>query len=378
LFKLWYHENKSFAEYLIELTELNNYNPEIEKLRTGKRFAENPEMIKNILYLDIPDVIITYGFPEKPILGVEFCAEAPSGHDVFQRVARVAAAAEFGAPFAFIFPEKKWVIREKMGGRWDLYNPLSMRALINIGRLHKIPILAFFWEADQTYGNKAQGFLQMDEEFENLPDRNTAEIRKFIEFVNKIIYYTNKNLPFSEMVYDPFVSEREAWMWRKYCSRFERKPDLFRWSPLTSCRLLKTEQLIDIINEKIGRAVDLPQYILSRDECIVYEPRTKQFRADPYAGSLIGIDYLVCRTGQTIRHRYRNLIMHFKEIEYESMKEKYLRYYFRSCPFNPKYDKIDRFLTLHLRDGCRYTKQKELRIYCYIADLLMFADAVLC
>ncbi|RLF80097.1 hypothetical protein DRN44_07850, partial [Thermococci archaeon] len=147
MFKVWYHDNRTFAEYLIETTKLNEHDPEIERISTGRDFANNPDMIQKILYLDMPDAIVTYGFPEKPILGIEFCAEAPSGHDIFQRVARVAASASFGTAFAFIFPEKKWVVRT-IGGRWDNYNPLVMRALMHISRFHKVPSLSFFWEAD--------------------------------------------------------------------------------------------------------------------------------------------------------------------------------------------------------------------------------------
>jgi hypothetical protein len=83
MFKVWYHDNKSFAEYLIKITNLGNYNPQIEKISLGRNFADNPDAIQKILYLDVPDAIITYGFPEKPVLGIEFCAEAPSGDMIY-------------------------------------------------------------------------------------------------------------------------------------------------------------------------------------------------------------------------------------------------------------------------------------------------------
>src|SRR3989339_1497622 len=103
MFTVWYHDNRSFAEYLVESTKLRNHKTKIKKISLGKNFADNPDTIQKILYLDNPDAIVTYGFPEKPVLGIEFCAEAPSGHDIFQRVARVAASASLGTAFAFIF-----------------------------------------------------------------------------------------------------------------------------------------------------------------------------------------------------------------------------------------------------------------------------------
>jgi len=376
MFKVWYHDNRTFAEYLIETTKLNEHDPEIERISTGRDFANNPDMIQKILYLDMPDAVVTYGFPEKPILGIEFCAEAPSGHDIFQRVARVAASASFGTAFAFIFPEKKWVVRT-IGGRWDNYNPLVMRALMHISRFHKVPSLSFFWEADRLTGIEAEGFLRVDENYENMPDRRSEEMKNFTKFVNLTIDYVLQNRDFREMMFDPFILEREAWMWEKYHQRYRSRPNIFRWSPLTSCRKIETSELISLIEEVTGRRPNLPHYVSEREETIIYEPGTRQFRSDPYSGSLVGIDYLMCRRGETVRHRHRNLAMRFRNVSFAKMQEMFVRYYRDRCPFNPGQVEIDRYLTLHLKDGCRYTKQKELRIYCYIADLLIFRDAAL-
>jgi len=376
MFKVWYHDNRTFAEYLIETTKLNEHDPEIERISTGRDFADNPDMIQKILYLDMPDAVVTYGFPEKPILGIEFCAEAPSGHDIFQRVARVAASASFGTAFAFIFPEKKWIVRTT-GGRWDNYNPLVMRALMHISRFHKVPSLSFFWEADRLTGIEAEGFLRVDENYENMPDRRSEEMKNFTKFVNLTIDYVLQNRDFREMMFDPFILEREAWMWEKYHQRYRSRPNMFRWSPLTSCRKIQTSELISLIEEVTGKRPNLPHYVSEREETIIYEPGTRQFRSDPYSGSLVGIDYLMCRCGETVRHRHRNLAMRFRNVSFAKMQEMFVRYYRDRCPFNPGQVEIDRYLTLHLKDGCRYTKQKELRIYCYIADLLIFRDAAL-
>ena len=376
MFKVWYHDNRSFAEYVVDITKLNQHNPEIEQIFMGRNFADNPDMIQRILYLDMPDAVVTYGFPERPVLGIEFCAEAPSGHDIFQRMARVAASASFGTAFAFIFPEKKWVIRQA-GGRWDNFNPLPLRTLMSISRFHKVPALSFFWEANQLTGVQAEGFLRLDEHYDNMPDRESQEMKKFAEFVDLTVDYVLQNKKFEEMMFHPYIMDREAWMWERYHERFRRKPELFRWSPLTSCRQIETSELIELVRERIGREPTLPHYITERKETIVYEPGTRHFRSDPYSGSLVGIDYLTCRHGETVRHRHRNLAMRFRNVRFERMKEMFVRYYNADCPFNPEYQETDSYLTLHLKDGCRYTKQKELRIYCYIADLLIFRDAVL-
>jgi hypothetical protein len=376
MFSIWYHDNKSFAEYLLAFTNLPKHKTKIKKISLGKRFADNPDAIQKILYLDNPDAIITYGFPEKPVLGIEFCAEAPSGHDIFQRVARVAASASLGTAFAFIFPEKKWVVR-KAGGRWDTYNPIIMRAMMNISRFHRIPALSFFWESSQITGNAAEGYLLTDKTHSNMPDRNSEEMKKFIRFVNLTVDYVLQNRHFEEMMFDPFIMDREAWMWEKYNSKCSVNPDIFKWSPLTSCKKISTKELVKLIQKITKAKPNLPDYIMEREEAVVYQPATNIFRSDPYSGSLVGIDYLVCRNGETVRHRHRNLIMYFPKLRFKEMRSRFIRYYKEECPFNPKIKGTDSYLTLHLRDGCRYTKQKELRIYCYVADVLMFRDAVL-
>lgn len=376
MFKVWYHDNKAFAEYLVETTKLHKHNPEIKKLSLGKNFANNPDTIQRILYLDIPDAIVTYGFPEKPVLGIEFCAEAPSGHDIFQRVARVAASASLGTAFAFVYPEKKWVIRTN-SQRWDTYNPLPMRAMMNISRFHRIPALSFFWEASQLTGNKNEGYLLTDKQCPNMPDRTAVEMKHFSHFVNLTIDYVVQNRKFEEMMFDPFILEREAWMWDKYYQKCKPNANIFEMSPLTSCRTITTQELIQLIQKVTGEKPNLPDYVNQRDEVVIYEPATNIFRSDPYSGCLVAIDYLVCRNGDTVRHRHRNLAMHFPNVSFKKMKKMFVRYYKEECPFNPRTGETDSYLTLHLRDGCRYTKQKELRIYCYIADVLAFKDAVL-
>jgi len=311
-------------------------------------------------------------------MGIEFCAEAPSGHDIFQRMARVSASARYGTTFAFIFPEKKWVERRNIGGRWDNYNPLAIKSLKNISRFHKIPALSFFWEANKLIGKKSEGFLTIDKKHPNMPNRKDSEMKSFSKFVNLTIEYTINHKPFEQMMFDPFIIDREDLMWKKYHDRFRTKPDLMKWSPLTSCRIIKTSELINDINDLIDREPNLPQFVKDRKESLIYEPGSRIFRSDPYTGSLVGMDYLLCRHGETIRHRHRNLVMNFKNIKFKKMKKMFVHYYRKKCPFNPRrYKETDKYLTLHLKDGCRYTKQKELRIFCYIADILMFKDAVL-
>jgi len=158
-FTIWFGEACAAGELLVQHTCLRHYRCEFAQIQDrGEGFAENPKLVQDILYLDKPDVIVTSGQPEEPIVGVEFSAEAPSGHDCFQRIPRAAASVEHGVPFAYLFPKRKWVERGT-GGRWDLYNPLVFQVLLHISRFHGVPALGFLWPADEERGNPAQGRL---------------------------------------------------------------------------------------------------------------------------------------------------------------------------------------------------------------------------
>src|SRR5205809_1861826 len=373
-FNVYYGENEEAARFLVENTELRKYKPPIERIKanTDKEFVENPDSIQKILYLDQPDLIVTYGYPEVTVLGVELCAEAPTGHDIFQRTARVVASAEFGTPFAFVFPEKKWVEREK-ANRWDTYNPLPLRALLQISRIHKTPILSFFWSADQMKGDPKQGYLICDSKYPNLPSRKDPEMEQMIQFVNLVIEYVVSRKNYSDMMFDPLILGREERMWRDYSDRVGTK----EWSPLTTCKKLETKDLKDFVRKQTGRSVALPAHVEARKETVIYDVDSKSFRSDLYAGNLAVIDYLHCCNVSTIRYRYRNLVMNFAQVPFKDIAEKYQRFYDHDCPFRSGYKEVDRYLNLHLREGCRFTKQKELRTFCFLSDVLVFADNLL-
>ncbi|HID86719.1 MAG TPA: hypothetical protein EYP55_04990 [Anaerolineae bacterium] len=383
MFKLWYGESDEDAKFLAEISDLKDLSYTIQEIYPSntRDFVRNPDLIRDLLYLDKPDVIITMGEPEKPIFGVEFCAEAGTGHDYFQRVARIVAAAEFGTPFAYVFPEKKWVQRRGTEGRWDLYNPLMFRTLVQIGCFHQTPVLGFFWDSDQEKGQPQEGYLCFDSAFPKMPDRASDEIQALARFLNLTLAYARENRPFASMVFDPFYGTREAWMWEKYHDRAQGREN---WSPLSACSVVKTVDLEKQAQRIAGmNDLKLPPELAARPESVVYSNNSRTFRGDPYAGALCAVDYLWCRNGPTVRHRYRNLVIRFAKAPYAQVVEMYRRYYRTRCPFQE--EQVEtlrkkeglRYLTLHLKDGCRYTKKKELRIICSVADIVLFKDGVL-
>ena len=69
----------------------------------AKNFHTMPDHIKKILYLDAPDLIVE--IDHEPIFSVEVSTEAGTGHNAFQRFARLAASVENNVPAFYIYPE---------------------------------------------------------------------------------------------------------------------------------------------------------------------------------------------------------------------------------------------------------------------------------
>lgn len=378
-FNVYYTDHKEQSEYIIDNTALKNHQTDIKRLLHGKTsFAYNPDELKDILYLDLPDIIVTSGTPEKPVFSVEFCGQKPVGFNIHQRFARVVASADFRIPFAYIFPERAWVVR-KDSERWDYVDPRIYMAMLNAMQFHSVPLLTFNWATHENSNNDGKILIDENPKYRGvLPPSHDAEMQGMFNFLNIVIDNFLKNRKASDLINHPDIMKINRSMWAKFS---ERGGDT---GPPGSCKIISSEELSEYIETNTGVSIserfkyDPPPEILeSRKESFVFVTSVDRYRADPYTGLLPVLDYCYCRNGETIRDRYRNLIFHFTKISYDDVKAQCAKYHERDCPLREDYKNVDRFLSLHLREGCRFTKPKELRIYFYFADVVIFKDAVL-
>jgi hypothetical protein len=376
---IYYTDHKEQAEYIIDNTILKDYQTTIKRLLHGKTtFAYNPDELKDILYLDLPDIIATSGTPEKPVFSVEFCGQKPVGFNIHQRFARVVACADFRIPFAYVFPQRAWVIR-KGSERWDFVDPRIYLAMLNAMQFHSVPLLAFNWVTHENSTNEGKILVEKNPKYRGvLPPSDDAEMQSMFNFLNAVIDNFLRNRDVLFLINNPDTMKINRSMWAKFN---ERGGDS---GPPGSCKTIPTEELNDFIQSSTGLDIserfkhDPPPEILNtRKESFIFTTSVDRYRADPYTGLLPVLDYCYCRNGATIRDRYRNLIFHFSEISYNDVKSQCAKYHERDCPMRKDYKDVDRFLSLHLREGCRFTKPKELRIYFYFADVVVFKDAVL-
>ena len=142
-YRIWY-STEAFADYIINNTNLINKNFVKKKMyesdaNNSKNFHTMPDHIKKILYLDAPDLIVE--LDQEPIFSVEVSTEAGTGHNAFQRFARIAASVENNVPAFYIYPEAAIITRRNTQPKWDKINPLVFKALDDVMSSYNIPAL---------------------------------------------------------------------------------------------------------------------------------------------------------------------------------------------------------------------------------------------
>lgn len=398
MFQVWY-STEIFADYIIQNTNLKKQ--EVRKLKLMESDANNsigfhrmPDHIKKILYLDAPDLIVEYN--NEPIFSIEVSREAGSGHNAFQRFARIVASAENNVPALYIYPKAVQITRKSCNTiRWDALNPNIFKALEQVMRIHSVPALLFYYPShypnnDITYPNKG---LIDDDEYLSCPNSNSEEMEALFEIINVILNRTlNPNRTTGRLINERKIQERRDFLNSEY--EIMRTPNR-RNSPISAIKIVDTQKVINYL-KRFGY-FQTTSLLQMREKSVIYQVDSK-FRGDPYPGALAALDYLVCRTGVTFEERDKNLILCWglinelgdiievkssKNTSIEDMMEKikFVKTKKSKCLLGNTYSalqphQIPRYY-MQVRYGCTYTKQKDIRAFAYFADAILFADGAL-
>src|SRR3989344_360569 len=104
--------------------------------------------VSKVLAYDRPDIILAD--KEKPILVIERTIEVPTGHNVGQRFARLAAAAEAKIPLVYFGP----YMARKHGGETEGPRYMNLRlfyALDVLADINSTAVTAINWPVDDNY-----------------------------------------------------------------------------------------------------------------------------------------------------------------------------------------------------------------------------------
>ena len=404
-YRIWY-STESFADYIIAKTNLNSKNVVKKKMyesdaNNAKNFHSLPDHIKQILYLDAPDLIVE--IDAEPIFSIEVSTEAGTGHNAFQRFARLAASVENNVPAFYIYPEAAVITRQNTDPKWDKINPLVFKALDDVMNIYKIPALLYYFPSDfrthqvaKSSPNQIHKGLNFDTDrnFAGCPDSMHNEMKLMFEAINEIISVVEQSGVIDgrdKLLGKRTLSARKAFMQQEYSAKGGNE----NMSPLTATEKIPTEYLLNHLSQYENKNYEIGELLRSRNETIIYKIDAT-FRGDPYPGALAAIDYLLCREGKSFEERKYNLVMCWgnltidhkeKTFKIDSTKstvhdfinavkasegKNLLTKDFNDIPSS----EIPRYY-MQVRYGSMFSKVKHIRVFSYFADAILFPNGAL-
>ncbi len=404
-YRVWY-STESLADFIIDKTILNAKAVSKKKMyesdaNNPRNFHTLPDHIKQILYLDAPDLIVE--LDSEPIFSIEVSTEAGTGHNAFQRFARLAASVENEVPAIYVYPEAVVIIRKDVPPRWDSLNPLVFRALDEVMNIYNIPALLYYFPSDyRNHPNPTasshlrNGGLIFDanRNYAGCPDSNHSEMQNLFSAINEIIHVNEKYTVIngrSKLLGRKVLSERRRFM----NTEFIRKDGNDDMSPLTATVKVPTEFLLRHLSDYETANYHIGELLRSRAETIIYKVNAK-FRGDPYPGALAAIDYLLCREGKSFEERRYNLVLAWGNLGVDeengtlsltsdkstvndfinavkASESKNLL--FKNYSDIPNYE-IPRYF-MQVRYGSMFSKVKHVRVFSYFSDAILFPDGAL-
>jgi hypothetical protein len=236
-----------------------------------------------VLKYDRPDVILA--LDGEPVLVLERTVEVPSGHNVGQRFARLAAAAEDRRPLVYFGPFVAFKHGGKTAGpRW--MNLRLFQALDVLSQVHGTAVTTIRWPVDDRC--EIVQDASKDSSLKRYLEMFFREIdRVGFEGINEAIVESE--------VQRELLAEREDFVATvKAAERYDRPPpSVSLVTGADAARRFGIEQLAD------------------HDELVIYEVGMRYIRSDPYTGSAMLYRYLYVLGHPELDRR---LILHFPHV----------------------------------------------------------------
>ncbi len=404
-FRVWY-STESLADFIIENTSLQNHHPVKKKLfesdaKSSKDFHKLPDHIKKIVYLDAPDLIVELN--AEPIFTIEVSSEAGTGHNAFQRFARLAASVENDVPAFYVYPDAVIVKRTNTNEKWDKINPLIFKALDYMMTIYRIPAFLFYFASDFSVQKDAKlskfkqskGLVyEKNIKYAGCPDLNNSETASLMKIIDILIERVCALGVINARV--KLLSLREFMDRRSFMiSEFTAKQGNMDLSPLSATKKIPTQYLLNYLNKYENGTYKIGELLRSRNETVVYQVDAA-FRGDPYPGCLAAIDYLVCREGKSFEERKYNLVLLWGKLLVDENNKticigdgkssindfiKDVRASSSKNLLDKSFDELSNYeiprYYMQVRYGSMYSKVKHIRVYSYFSDCILFPDGAL-
>jgi len=281
--------------------------------------AQKWPSVQKVLAYDRPDIVFLDG--DTPILVVEETVEVPSGHNVGQRFARIAAAAEAGVPCLYFGP----YVAKKHGGATA--GPRYM----NVRLFHALDAMERTTGASITTIN-----WPVDDHFEVRRDRaKDADVREYVAtflelFASEASLAAVNRALLRSRIHGRMVEERNAFVQSSIRdpNQYDGPPDSVEILPIVELR-------------RRYKGVDSGMGDLA--EVVLYKVGMNYIRSDPYTGMAMLYRYLY-----VAEHRSRGLVLLFPNIT-EAM----------------------------WREAAEKGNRKDVRLFRVAADAIVFGDRLL-
>lgn len=377
---VYYEGSDSVRDWVKGLVKQDCTFKKLPSSNYSNAFAQLPSYVADILYLDKPDIIIS-GKPdnihERPIFSIELASCTPQFQHALQRFSRTLASVANGCPSVLIMPARK---KANDGKSIYLRSAAADYGAVRLTDVYGVPAIVVDWP-------EKDGCLLLNDG-DNLPPLTNSSIRRLGEYLREAIK------AFEQIDYlgalrrlaatQSFMDQTRA---RAYASG---PPSIDKpggggaaAGAQVKLDLLSTRDVISNLSaDKRADTValsQLPDHFKNREKSLVFYPtRVAAHSGDPYVGMLAYYDIAFCRTGPSTRDRRYNLVAYCNGVAIDETTSKMFAFNNEKCPFDLGYES-GRMLTYsyHLRDGCRKTKIKPIRIYAELADLIAFTDGIL-
>jgi hypothetical protein len=273
--------------------------------------------VAGVLGYDRPDIVLLRD--DRPILVVEETVEVPSGHNVGQRFARLAAAAEHSVPSLYFGP----YVAKKHGGNTAGPRYMNLRlfgALDAMSRVTGTALTTINWPVDEHC------------EVRRDPAKDT-DVRIYIETLLAIDEHANQ----AELNQRMLASDIHARMMRER-SEFAstiRRSEQYDLPPNS----------VEFLTQDTFRATHkhrLQDFGIITPEVVLYNVGMNSIRSDPYTGMAMLYHYLYIS-----EHADRSLVLWFPNITHATW-----------------------------RAAARNHRRKDVRLYKHSAEAILFKDAL--
>lgn len=270
--------------------------------------------LADVLAYDRPDIVLTDD-DDTPLLSLERTIEVPSGHNVGQRFARLAAAARAGVPAVYFGPYSAY----KHGGVTQGPRYMNLRLFHAIDATMQVehsPITTVRWPTDTNF------------EIIHGPEKD-ERLREYMALFFDLLDQGGTRATVDGLLGSQFEHEQELER-LAFIQREVRRPEEYDVPPPSV---------------RIAPAVAFPELdgcYMPYHEVVLYQVGMRYIRSDPYTGTAILYAYLYCG-GMDERHRA--LVLHFPEIT------------------GTAWD-----------NAARSGRRKDVRLFREVADGILFAD----